>query len=122
MSTKIQTLAMIAWDWGMRCFGHEHMTNPKVRALRFLEEAAELAQACGVDEEKALACIEIVYGRPIGSPQQELGGCMVTLSVLSLSLTMDLESCFEREIRRCLSKTPEEFAKRNQDKLDLGLT
>jgi hypothetical protein len=36
-------------------------------------------------------------------------------------MNIDLEEAFAIEIRRCLAKDPAHFAKRNQEKIDLGL-
>lgn len=119
--TVISTLTNIAHDWGVRCFGQEHMDNKAIRALRFAEEAIELAQVCEVPEEKMRELVRIVYSRPVGDTHQEVGGCMVTLSVLAHVLQIDLESAFETEVRRCLKKTPAEFAARNAEKISLGL-
>ena len=120
--TTINSLTRIAVEWGCRCFGADHMTNRPLRALRFAEEAIELAQACGVSEDKALEVVKIVYSRPRGLAHQEVGGSMVTLTVLCHALGIDLEDAFESEIRRCLAKDPAHFAERNKQKLDLGLT
>jgi NTP pyrophosphatase (non-canonical NTP hydrolase) len=117
----IRALTEIAWEWGCRCFGLDHMTNKNVRALRFAEEALELAQACGVSEEKALALVRMVYSRPAGDVRQEIGGSMVTLSVLARLLGYDVESAFSIEVRRCLTKDPAHFAQRNKEKIDLGM-
>lgn len=119
--TVISTLKNIAHDWGVRCFGQDHMDNKAIRALRFAEEAIELAQVCDVPEEKMRELVRIVYSRPVGAPIQEVGGCMVTLSVLAHALQIDLECAFETEVRRCLTKTPGHFAKRNKEKIGLGL-
>ena len=118
----IKSLTQIAVEWGLRCFGVEHMRNRSVRALRFAEEAIELAQVCGVSEDKAAELVRVVYSRPVGHVMQEVGGSMVTLSVLCHTLGIDLEDAFQIEVCRCLSKDPAHFAKRNEEKLQLGLT
>ncbi len=119
ISTK--ALTQIAVEWGQRCFGVEHMRNRGIRALRFAEEAIELAQACGVSEDKAAELVRVVYSRPAGKVDQEVGGSMVTLAVLCHTLGIDLEDAFQIEVRRCLSKDPAHFAERNREKLGLGL-
>jgi len=122
MRSLVQVLKDISVDWGYRCFGKEHMENRVIRALRFAEEAIELAQACGVAEEKINDLTKAVYSKPSGDPFQEIGGVMVTLAVLTNSLGYDdIEFAFEAEVRRCISKDPEYFKERNQAKLDLGL-
>ena len=118
----IKVLTQIAWEWGCRCFGQDHMVTHNIRALRFVEEAIELAQACGVPEHKAAKVVRIVYSRPAGSVLQEIGGSMVTLSILARTLGYDVETAFDIEVRRCLMKEPAHFAKRNKEKIDLGLT
>lgn len=118
----MKALTQIALDWATRSFGREHVYNFPVRALRLAEEAVELAQAYKVPKEKMLDLIEIVYSRPAGDPEQELGGVMMTATVLAGAHGHDPDAFFEIELRRVLSKSAEHFAKRNQDKLDLGLT
>lgn len=65
---------------------------PKTRVLRFLEEALELAQAMGIDKEKALEQVDYTYGRPIGEPAQEFGGVVFTLVAVGNALDLDLET------------------------------
>ena len=128
--TNLQMLQRIAFQWGLRAFGVNHMWDDKVRALRFAEEAIELVQTTGVDKTKLHLLIDLVYERPPGNVTQEVGGVMVTLSVLSLILRpalksavgIDLEEAFLLEVERCLDKDPKVFAVRNQVKIDAGLT
>jgi NTP pyrophosphatase (non-canonical NTP hydrolase) len=112
----------IALDWACRSFGSDHVYNFPVRALRCAEEAVELAQAYNISKEKMLELVEIVYSRPPGKPEQELGGVALTATVLAAAHGHDLESFLEVELRRVLAKPSEHFAKRNQDKIDMGLT
>lgn len=112
----------IAVDWACRSFGADHVYNFPIRALRLTEEAVELAQAYGLPKEKVLDLVEIVYGRPPGKPEQELGGVMMTATVLAGAHGHDPDRYFEIELRRVLAKSSDHFAKRNQDKIDLGLT
>jgi NTP pyrophosphatase (non-canonical NTP hydrolase) len=118
----VKATTSIALDWAIRCFGQKHVYDFGVRALRLAEEAAEMAQACDVPKEKMLELIEVVYSRPAGQPDQELGGVAMTATVLAAAMGHDLEAFFDVELRRVLAKSPEHFAKRNQEKLDLGLT
>ena len=112
----------IALDWACRSFGGDHVYNLPIRALRCAEEAVELAQAYNIPKEKMLDLVEIVYGRPPGKRDQELGGVAMTATVLAAACGFDLDTFFEIELRRVLAKPAEHFAQRNQDKIDLGLT
>lgn len=119
--SSIRMLARIAHDWARRCFGAEHVTNIGIRALRALEECAEMAQAAGVPFDKAALCIDTVYKKPVGELHQEIGGTLLTTVVLCEALEQDPEELLEREVRRVLAKSPKHFAERNQSKIDLGL-
>ncbi len=118
----MKAITKIALEWATRSFGPDHVYNFSVRALRCAEEAVELAQAYKVPKEKMLELVEIVYSRPSGNPEQELGGVLLTATVLAAAHGHDPDAFFEEELRRVLRKPPEHFAKRNQDKIDLGLT
>jgi len=111
----------IVLDWAIRCFGMDHVYNLPIRALRLAEEAVELTQAYGIPKEKMLDLVEIVYSRPVGDKEQELGGVALTTTVLAAAYGQDLDYFFDRELRRVLSKPPTHYADRNQEKLDLGL-
>jgi len=89
--------------------------------LRTTEEVIELGQALGVDEKTVMELVRVVYSRPKGEVYQEVGGSMVTLMCLCRSMAIDPEEAFKTELIRCLAKDPAHFAKRNQDKIDLGL-
>jgi hypothetical protein len=118
----LKSTTKIALDWAIRCFGHDHVFDHKVRSLRCAEEAIELAQAYGISMEKMMNLVRVVYGRPDGIPYQELGGVALTATVLAAALGWDLDHFLEAELLRVLAKPVEHFAKRNQDKIDLGLT
>lgn len=105
-------------EWGTRCFGAEHMHDKIVRAARFLEEAVELAQAVGLPKDHAARVLNYVYSRPPGDPAQEMGGVSNTQYALAGALSLSVAECEEREIARCLSKSPEHFAQRNIDKIN----
>lgn len=115
-------LAQLAYEWAIRCFGYDHVHDKTVRATRALEEMLELAQALGVPEEQAVKCAQVVYSRPKGDYAQEVGGVMLTTHVLCSGMHEDADELFLRELSRVLAKDPEAFAKRNQEKIDLGLT
>jgi len=111
----------IATNWAIKAFGVEHVLDGRVRALRFLEEAVELAQALGVTKQKVVLLLDTVYNKPPGDKKQEIGGSFLTLLVLCSSTTDDPETCLENELFRVLQKPIEEFAERNKTKIHFGL-
>jgi hypothetical protein len=98
------------------------MTNKQIRALRMVEEAIETAQAMGVSRKVMQHTLDHVYNRPVGDPIQEIGGVLLTTSVLCTAIGWGMTSVFAKELDRCLSLPPEKFAARNQEKINLGIT
>lgn len=117
----MENLTEIAYDFGVRAFGSEHMNDPRIRGLRMVEEAVEAAQALGVERAEMHDLVNIVYDRPPGDVIQELGGTLLTTAVLCRIFGVSIEDVFLTEVRRVLNKSPDHFAKRNQEKMDLGL-
>lgn len=65
-------------EWVRTRIGEDHM-HPRERAMRLLEEAAELAQAEGISGSQAAAQVAYVFSRHPGDPLQEAGGVAVCL-------------------------------------------
>jgi hypothetical protein len=118
----MQYLARLAYEWACRCFGKEHVHDHQVRALRIVEEAIELCQAEGINIEKVRQVTEIVYSRPRGDWYQEAGGLLMTTAVYVESRGSMMERILLNELSRVLAKPADHFAKRNREKIDLGLT
>lgn len=103
-------------------FGGPEEASVHLRARRFLEEAIELAQACGVDGKNAERILRYVYGRPAGEVRQEIGGVGMTLLPLAHLAGISVWECFTKELARI--KTPEVMEKirrRQFEKKDSGL-
>jgi hypothetical protein len=106
--------------WCLEVFAPVDST-PRVRMLRFVEEAAELAQAQGLTQAEVETVVAYVFARPVGSVPQEVGGVMVTLQAFCAAEGISLVD-FERiEIERINSKPIEHFQKRQQEKSEAGL-
>ena len=86
--------------WLAACFPGTARFDRDERTCRFLEEALELAQASGCSRESALRLVDYVYSRPIGSPELEAGGVMVTLAGLCAAAGIDMEAAADRELER----------------------
>ena len=115
-------LSRLACEWAVRSFGRDHVANAPTRALRILEEAAELCQAFQVPQEIVDLCTKTVYSQPPGYPVQEIGGVLLTTNILCAALgNVEPDDVLEMELARVLAKPPEHFAKRNQEKVDAGL-
>lgn len=117
INTSRDKRQQVVLDWTIRAFGHDTL---KQRALRMLEEAIELYQACGLESAQAHCLVDYVFGRPIGNIPQELGGLGVCVLALAERACLSADDCEMEEIERVLSKPIEHFQKRNQTKNDLG--
>lgn len=118
MKTGFEILTGLSFDWAIRCFGKEHVTNGAVRGLRHVEEAVELAQALGNTKDDVIKVISIVYDRPIGEVYDEIGGSLLTLVVLCESHGIDPQEALEHELKRVLNKPIKHFADRNAEKVN----
>lgn len=90
--------------WMFECFGPETAADVLERNDRFIEEALELTQANGYSAERAHALVDYVFGRPAGDVGQEIGGVMVTLAALCLSVGKDMHAEAETELSRVWTK------------------
>lgn len=86
--------------WMRECFGAEISADTVERNHRFLEESLELVQACGCTASEAHQLVDYVFGRPVGEPQLEAGGVMVTLAALCLAQQIDMHRAGETELTR----------------------
>lgn len=90
--------------WVKACFGDEIACDKVERRHRFLEEALELFQACGADRKEAFDLVDYVFDRPIGDPQQETGGVLLTLAALCTPHEIDMLAAGEAELLRVWGK------------------
>lgn len=97
--------------WLMECFGPMIAGDREERNHRFLEEALELVQACGATANEVHQLVDYVYGRPVGEPEQEVGGVMVTLAALCLANDLDMHQSAETELARIWTKIEQIRAK-----------
>lgn len=95
--------------WMLDCFTPEIAADVVERNDRFIEEALELTQANGYSRERAHALVDYVFNRPVGEPDQEVGGVMVTLAALCNAAGLDMDSAAMREMVRI--EAPEIMAK-----------
>lgn len=108
------------YKFGVEAFGEAQMTSVPHRAIRFLEEAIELYQACGADQDMAHKLVDYVYSRPRGDIFKELGGVGVTLLILALVCGRDADNAEEYELNRLAILGPEHFKPRDAAKNEAG--
>ncbi len=107
-------------DWAVATFG-TLATKRQERAMRFLEEAMELAQAERVGPDTANIILERVYSRPAGSVAEEVGQAQMTLALLAANIGLDAEAEGEREFLRVKTIPQEEWDRRHNAKVALGM-
>lgn len=98
-------------QWCHRCFGPEITMDKVERNHRFLEESLELVQSLGCTKDEAMKLVEYVFSRPVGEPNQELGGVMVTAAALANANSMDMFRCGMVELKRIWTKVEQIRAK-----------
>lgn len=97
----MKTFQKTVRDWAVDTFGQEIADDRLERCDRFIEESLELIQSINYSAERAHALVDYVFGRPLGDPDQELGGTMVTLAALSEAIGLDMMDAGKREAERC---------------------
>jgi hypothetical protein len=90
--------------WMQSCFGSEIANDIRERGDRLLEEVLELLQSSGYDPSRVATLRDYVYGRPVGDPQQEAGGVMVTMAAYCLAAGIDMHEAGETELARIWTK------------------
>jgi hypothetical protein len=97
--------------WLMQCFGAMIAGDREERNHRFFEEASELVQSLGMSASEAHQLVDYVWNRPVGEPNQEVGGTMVTLAALCLANGLDMHTAAEKELARVWTKVEQIRAK-----------
>lgn len=110
-------LQRLAYLWAVRCFGHGHVHDPRVRLLRLIEEVAEACQCQDIPVSKLVDVIDIVYKKKKGIYPQELGGIAMTFAVLCESHSGQIDNILMTELNRVLSLPEDHFTKRNLEKV-----
>lgn len=107
-------------QWARETFG-EIALQPRERALRFIEEVIELAQAMNIEPEIVSAIIRRVYSRPSGAVPREMGQCLTTFEMLALAIGVDADAEATAELDRVKSIPKNEWAIRHNAKVALGI-
>lgn len=100
MSSDNFNYTVRAVEWVMRALGPAILKSRRERAMRFFEEATELAQACGLAKHDMAAIVDRVMHRPSGEVAQESAGAYFTLLVLAHAHDVSLDWELMKEFRR----------------------
>ena len=98
-----KTFQVRTHEWATECFGEATARDVRERNHRFVEEALELAQSCGMTAEDGHRLVDYVFGRSVGEKAQEVGGTMVTLAALCTAHDIDMMDAAETELSRITS-------------------
>ena len=107
-------------DWLRERYGIGVLLDRRERAARVLEEAAELAQAEGVDLAQADRILVRAFTRPIGEPEQEGAGVGVTLLAWAAAAEVDLERITRAEVERIEGLSVEHCRRKHAEKAAAG--
>lgn len=88
--------------WLLDCFGADVADDIRERGDRLLEEVLELLQSHGYDPARVATLRDYVFSRPVGEPEQEVGGVMVTLAAYCRAARVDMHQAGEAELARIL--------------------
>lgn len=107
-------------QWAHETFGDIALDRHE-RALRFTEEAVELAHAIGLDANEVSAIVARVYSRPAGDVPREIGQCLATFELLARVVGVDADQEATAELARVKVIPKDEWAKRHGAKVAIGI-
>lgn len=119
MNLKVTAATLLLWAKTM--FGDVAM-DKRERALRFLEEACELAQAADLTEIDCYRIASRTWSRPKDTVHKEAGGLLVTLLAFCSVHDLDPEDVLFDEMRRILAKPNEHWRAKHDAKVAAGTT
>lgn len=114
-------ISKLILHWAVSTFG-DLALDPRERALRMLEEACELAQACDLTEADYQAIGKRTWSRPKDTVRKEMGGLMVTVHALGAVCDIDPDEALAAEVYRVLSKPRDHWRAKHDAKLAAGTT
>jgi hypothetical protein len=119
-TASIPRRSLQAMRWAADIFGWS-ARDQQERAMRFAEEAAELAHAAGLKHDVFEAIVDRVYNRPPGDVHVEVGQALLTLEMLGEVLGVVADQAATREFNRVQAIPKEEWERRHQAKVDMGI-
>lgn len=107
--------------WAANTFTADVACDRRERAFRAIEEALELAQACGLSQEDVDRVTERVFDREPGQIDLEIGQSAMSLAILSEVHGIDMPLAMIMEFNRVQTIPKEEFEKRHAEKVEAGI-
>lgn len=112
-----------AWrcaEWVERTYGAASLHNLDNRVARIVEEAVELGQAQGLDQQMVERIVHRAYSRPKGEVRQEAAGVLFTFLVWAKVAGVNIWRELRTEVERVERKDPEFFRAKQRDKFAAG--
>ncbi len=107
-------------DWAVQMFGPV-AKNRDERAARVLEEAVELAQACGVSQDVCGKIITRVYAREHGDVRSEFGQLQMVLYSFAANENLNPDTEADIEFHRVSQWPKSHWDKRHAQKAKDGI-
>jgi NTP pyrophosphatase (non-canonical NTP hydrolase) len=105
-SGQLRHIQEAVHEWYETLFrGTPEEHTKKTLAMRFLEEALELAQACDLEKEDVYRQLRYTFSRPKGTVEEEIAGVMMTLQHIGNMENIDIQDATLAELERI--STPE---------------
>jgi NTP pyrophosphatase (non-canonical NTP hydrolase) len=92
-------------EWTGVCFGDEIDLHRPTRQAQMLEEALECVQAAGLPRATAQGLLDLVYSKPAGALNGEIGDVMTSFAAFCTAHDADMRDCAEDALDRCIAQT-----------------
>lgn len=117
---NLYTTGFTLLAWAKAMYGDIALSKEE-RAKRFFEEACELAQATGLNEQDCSIIATRTFNRPKDEVFKEVGG-IVTLLNFCAAWEIDPEMALHVEMRRIISKPESHWRDKHNAKVEAGTT
>lgn len=109
------------YQWVRDTYGPE-ASGPRERALRFTEEALEVAEASGLTIVDVMKLVGRAFSRPTGKLRVELAQAVLTLEGLAESYGYDVHDDADKELERVRALPASYWHDRHNRKVVEGVT
>lgn len=113
---KIGTL-----QWCADTYGVDKARSRRWQALRFLEEAIELADAEGLKMHDVFNVARFVFDKPPGNTREEIGDVAICLKVLAENADTTVEYALTDCVMRIIAMSPDRLPDSEAKKVAAGL-
>lgn len=111
---------LVALAWAKQTYGVV-VLQLRYQAFRFIEEAIELVQACGLSRVDVILAVDYVFKNPKGAMRVEIGDVLLSVDILAATQGFSTDECYQSCLGRIAELDPNDAYAKDQRKIAAGL-